>query len=483
LRVTAISPSPGEVVTVAPTEIVVMLSDAVEPATLGAATIQLVRRGPDNAFDTPDDVVVMPTAITVSGGTQIHVDLTGLSLADDTYRVTLLGNTPINADRVAWWRFDETSGSVAMDSSGKGNHGTLGGNPVWQPGGGRIGGGLSFDGNGDFVFVPRHATLEPAASMSVTLWARIGSIAGAFTDLVRKADSNQAGYLVRWHHFDDHLWWRLDRDTMPDIHVEDTQITTPYLNDWHHIAGIYDAATGTSSLYVDGVLKSSLQGQTGPLEHTDDLYLMWSDHPGQVALQGVLDDVRIYSRALSVPEIQSLAQAVSDEAVTDLTGSPLDGNFAGAFPSGDGIPGGPFVSTFQLNKNGPIAPTLLVAVPASRGAVDLGWSDNSSNELGFRIERTVDGVVFVEIATVGPDMESYRDGSPPGLCYYRVRAFNASGSSGYSNLAGSGTGPIGTVSSVTVRGCGLLGCEALALLGLWSLFRRCRPGSCGTMPG
>lgn len=471
LRVTAVTPAPGDVVLAAPGEIVVTLSDSVEAATLGSATVRLVRTGPDDVFDTPDDVVITPAAITVTGGNQIHLDLTEVPLANDRYRLTLVAFTPINAGRVAWWRLDEATGTVVKDSSGKGNHGAIGGNPVWVPDGGRVGGALSFDGNGDFVIVPRHATLEPLESMTVSLWAKMADIGGGFCDLVRKADSNRAGYLVRWHHFDDHLWWRLDRDSYPLIHVEDPQITTPYLGAWHHITGTYDAATGTSSLYVDGALLNSITGFSGPLEHTDDLYLMWSDHPGQVAAQGLLDDVRVYSRALSLPEIQSLAAAVPDEAVTDLNGSPLDGNFSGAFPSGDGIPGGHFVSTFELNPNAPAAPSLLLALPTPAGKIALAWTDNSSNESGFKIERSVDGLVFSEIASVGPNKVSYHDTAPPGPSYYRVRAFNAAGHSGYSNLAGATSGVAAT--TITIKGCGLIGAEILALL---AILRRRREG-------
>ena len=481
-RVTAITPAPGEVVTVAPAEIVVTLSDTVEAATLGSATVRLVRAGPDDAFDTGDDVVITPAALTVTGGSQIHLNLTGVPLANDAYRVTLVANNPINAGRVAWWRLDESSGSTVKDSSGKGNHGTIGGNPTWVPGGGRVGGALSFDGNGDFVFVPQNATLEPLGSMSVTMWAKMSDIGGGFTDLLRKADSDMPGYLVRWHHFDDHLWWRLDRKGNPPIYAEDTQITTPYLNAWHHIAGTYDAATGTTSLYVDGVLKTSATGFAGPLEHTDDLYLMWSDHPGQVAAQGLLDDVRIYSRALTVPEIQSLAAAVSDEAVTDLNGSPLDGNFGGTFPSGDGAPGGHFVSTFELNTNAPVAPSLLIATPTPTGQIDLSWTDNSSNELGFKIERSVDGTNFNEIASVGAGIVTYHDPAPPGPSYYRVRAFNAAGNSGYSNPASASPAGAGTTTtSITLKGCGLAGVEVLLILGALAFLRRRGASFSGTM--
>ncbi len=65
----------------------------------------------------------------------------------------------------------------------------------------------------------------------------------------------------------------------------------------------------------------------------------------------------------------------------------------------------------------------------------LDWADNSSNESSFRIERGTDGVNFAEIAFVAANVTTYSDHNlPPGTYYYRVRAANVGGYSGYSNV-------------------------------------------------
>lgn len=75
----------------------------------------------------------------------------------------------------------------------------------------------------------------------------------------------------------------------------------------------------------------------------------------------------------------------------------------------------------------PAAPTNLTADGSvgDNSDIQLTWSDNSSAEEGYRIERRLNNGTFSEIATVGPDSSSYIDGScsPNELYIYRVQAF------------------------------------------------------------
>ena len=87
----------------------------------------------------------------------------------------------------------------------------------------------------------------------------------------------------------------------------------------------------------------------------------------------------------------------------------------------------------------PAAPTNLTLAKSTSvaNAINLSWIDNASNETGYKIERSTDGVHFAALAGGGSNLTFYRNtGLTPGhRYYYRVYAVNAAGNSLYSNVA------------------------------------------------
>jgi hypothetical protein len=87
----------------------------------------------------------------------------------------------------------------------------------------------------------------------------------------------------------------------------------------------------------------------------------------------------------------------------------------------------------------PAAPTNLTAKAISRSQIDLAWTDNATNETGFKIERCKGSTCtsFTQIATVGANVTTFSNtGLTLNTAYrYRVRAYNSAGNSAYSNIA------------------------------------------------
>jgi hypothetical protein len=96
-------------------------------------------------------------------------------------------------------------------------------------------------------------------------------------------------------------------------------------------------------------------------------------------------------------------------------------------------------ATTQATQTVPAAPSNLVATAVSTSQINLSWTDNANNETGFKIERCQGNGCsnFVQIAQVGANVTTFSNtGLARNTRYrYRVRAFNAVGNSGYSNIA------------------------------------------------
>lgn len=103
---------------------------------------------------------------------------------------------------------------------------------------------------------------------------------------------------------------------------------------------------------------------------------------------------------------------------------------------GNGVPS--IAKIIQITSTAPAvpaAPTNLTATAVSQTRIDLKWTDTSNNEDGFKIERSLGGITFTEIATVGANTTAYSNtGLTCNTFYqYRVRAYNSNGNSAYSN--------------------------------------------------
>jgi hypothetical protein len=124
-----------------------------------------------------------------------------------------------------------------------------------------------------------------------------------------------------------------------------------------------------------------------------------------------------------------------------------------SFPADGGIPA-PYSAYYPLGGGAPpAAPSGLTATTVSQSQIDLDWLDNSADETGFDIERSLDGTAFGPLTSVGTNVTSFPDTglSAATTYFYRVRAVNGAGSSAFSNTASATTSGGGTATSVQVR--------------------------------
>jgi hypothetical protein len=188
---------------------------------------------------------------------------------------------------IAYWNLDETEGGIADDRAGD-NDGVLHGEPIWKPTEGRKDGALRLDGIDDYMSTT--FVLDPADEpFSVFTWIKGGKPGGVVISQIDGLDGSGETWLGT-EAVSGKLMTGLVAppagQLIPKPLVSESVITD---SQWHHIGFVWD---GTQrSLYVDGIKMAKDTTTLGAGSF----------------FSGMIDDVRVYNKALNPGEIAALA--------------------------------------------------------------------------------------------------------------------------------------------------------------------------------
>ena len=201
---------------------------------------------------------------------------------------------------------------------------------------GKIGQALSFDGIGDVVTVTNSPTLNfgNTGSFTISTWIKstqkgIGDSGfGLIIDHRRNNDGTYAGYSIEDN--SGIIQARIRDNAAHDI----ATISTTNVNDnmYHNIVFVVNRTAQIESLYIDNALQDSKNISTvGSIDTIFDLYLGGTAYPNTPIdfYNGIVDQTRIYDKALSQQEIEKLFNESSSSAVaiSRLVGEwKFDGN-------------------------------------------------------------------------------------------------------------------------------------------------------------
>lgn len=212
------------------------------------------------------------------------------------------GPTNVVNGLVGWWKFDEGTGLVALDSSGNLNAGTINGGCSYVTG--QVGPyALSFDGSSGYVSLPTVGYSSYSGDFTICAWVKLDTLIGEtiagwgnggvpnYYQYVFSLDASGVIYLTYYNGASSYL-------TGPTVAT----------NVWTHVCVTVTTA-GNVTLFANGV-GTSLSGTANPIVSRPDYnrtYIGKSPNDSASAyFKGSLDDVRIFNRALSADEVLDL---------------------------------------------------------------------------------------------------------------------------------------------------------------------------------
>jgi hypothetical protein len=223
----------------------------------------------------------------------LAIDLAG-NTSEASVTVTVSNRPPAPAGLVAAYGFNEASGLAVTDASGQGNGGTISG--ATRTTAGKFGGALSFNGFSAWVTVNDAASLDLTTGMTIEAWVKPSLLTGWRSVVTKEAPGGLAYALYSGNNASRPAGYV---HTTSDI--EATGTTAMVANVWTHLAVTYDGTT--LRMFVNGV-QVRTQSASGAAITTAGALRIGGNSAWGEYFKGLIDEVRIYNRALTVNEIQ-----------------------------------------------------------------------------------------------------------------------------------------------------------------------------------
>jgi hypothetical protein len=199
--------------------------------------------------------------------------------------------------QVLYLPFDKDDGSYARDRSGYNNHGVIYGASRVD---GKYGKALSFDGVDDYVLISNSPSLQVAGDLTISFWVYFNSLSSVqvvvskmWHEYIVKIMTDGS---VRFEH-QGSAGWESVADVLPPGSMTS--------GTWIHVAVVRDMSTMTVTGYKDGAASAPRSFTKTPAPTSYNVNI-GRETDGYYCLNGTIDEVRIYNRALSKAEIQHI---------------------------------------------------------------------------------------------------------------------------------------------------------------------------------
>src|SRR3989339_2070694 len=233
---------------------------------------------------------IATTEITSNGGAGTIV-VTALYSSALPVSVNIIA-TPSANSPIGEWRFEEGTGTTAADTSGGNNNGILVNSPTWLNG--KVGKALQFDGLNTYVTISDSNVLDLTTGISIEAWVKTDVITTDGGPTRRVLDKGV--YVLA---ASDQAYFKV---VIGGVNKGVGKAwTSADANSWHHLIGTYDGAT--VKLYQDGTLAGQTSA-TGNIDVNGNPLIIGRQGTSPAGrFDGVIDEVKIYNRALSASEV------------------------------------------------------------------------------------------------------------------------------------------------------------------------------------
>ena len=227
---------------------------------------------------------------------------------------------------LGYWSLNDGSGSTVTDFSGNGNHGTLTYmDPATDWVQGRYGKALDFDGYDDYVAVAGN----PRTAITISAWVK--STADSVGDVLSKNRGyGDQHWELRRDDLNDNFCFLISKDGYNSTYDKCTSANSFLINTWYHVVATYDQSY--MRVYINGVedtggdLPFALSGNIYDLGPVTKIGARYTGVGTAYHFTGVIDEVRLYERALSATEVGNLyKQGVAKLNISRSKGSIGDG--------------------------------------------------------------------------------------------------------------------------------------------------------------
>ncbi len=208
---------------------------------------------------------------------------------------------------VGYWNLDEGTGTTALDLSGNGNGGTLVNGPTWVNG--QISGALSFNGTNNYTNVgsPSNGSLDfGTGDFTLSAWINLPTTPAANEWVFAKGGSGTVGYNI---YISTSNKFNCSIQATGGSNQSLSGNTTLAVGSFKYVACVFSRANGIYG-YLDGVFNASTtyaSGNTNSVTNSSNFRI--GSYSSGNYFSGLIDDVRVYNRALSAAEIQALYNA------------------------------------------------------------------------------------------------------------------------------------------------------------------------------